>query len=186
MEGRLSQLVDSIQQLNGTEYEELFKLLYQNKCEYTQNNNGIFLNLSWLKPELLEKIELFVQFCKASRRELQHYETLCKDLSSGMPSQILMRAPSAATVAATASSSAAASGTTGANVSGNGVGTTAASAVINPAPAPVASAAATAAWMNFTRNTSTMKFYLMKKRYAKMASFETNLQSDLEKEDYVL
>ncbi len=152
-DSRLAQLVDSIQKLNSTEYEELFKLLYQNKCEYTQNNNGIFLNLTWLNPKLLEKIELFVQFCKASRRELLHYETICKDLSSGVNSSVR-------------------SGT---------------SVVAKVDPQNISSQTnASAAWLNFNRNTSTMKFYLMKKRYAKMVSFDTNLQNDLEKEEYLL
>jgi len=146
---RLTSLVESIQHLNSTEYEEMFKLLYQNKCEYTRNNNGIFLNLSWLDKTLLDKLELFVEFCKASRREIQHYESICKNLSQNIhekhssvdPEGVEKHNNEDETVKKTQLSS-----------------------------------------LAVLKNTSAVKFYLLKKKYAKHATFDTNLQNDLEKE----
>lgn len=61
--------------------EELFKILQKNKCEYTINNNGIFLNLSWIPGIILDKIELFINFCKESKKEIDRYELICKTLN---------------------------------------------------------------------------------------------------------
>ena len=44
-----------IKQLSSTQIEELFKILTKNNCKYTLNNNGVFLNLSWLEEDLLKK-----------------------------------------------------------------------------------------------------------------------------------
>lgn len=148
---KLNGLVDSIQRLNPTEYEELFKLLYRNKCEYTQNNNGVFLNLSWLSEEMLDKLDIFVKFCHASRKEVQHYEEICQHLSTVV---------SGKTETDTQEDGLAQK---------NGTGT---SGVIKKSIQPKAS--------------STMKFYLLKKKYAKNGGFDITLQNDLEKEAYVL
>lgn len=70
--------------LSLTQIEELFKILQKNKCEYTINNNGIFLNLSWLESATLDQIELFINFCCESKKELDKYEQICRDLNDDM------------------------------------------------------------------------------------------------------
>jgi len=78
---RCKKVVNSIRDLSKTEIDELFKLLYKDHCEYTQNNNGIFFNLSWVSEETMVKIEQFIQFCDRSNTELVKYETLCDVLN---------------------------------------------------------------------------------------------------------
>lgn len=73
-----------IKTLSQTQHEELFKILQKNNCEYTVNNNGIFLNLSWINSTILDKIELFINFCNKSKRELDRYEQICKDLNDDL------------------------------------------------------------------------------------------------------
>ena len=70
-----------IKTLSSTQMEELFKILQKNNCDYTINNNGIFLNLSWLNSSILNQIELFINFCKESKKELDKYEQICKELT---------------------------------------------------------------------------------------------------------
>lgn len=152
---RLSSLVESIQHLNSTEYEEMFKLLYQNKCEYTRNNNGIFLNLSWIDKALLDKLELFVEFCKASRREIQHYESICKNLSLNIHEKQTH------------------------------TGIDSENATKNSCEEDVVKKQTPMSLITL-KNTSAVKFYLLKKKYAKHATFDMNLQRDLEKEHVLL
>jgi len=148
---RLSALVDSIQRLNPTEYEEMFKLLHQNKCDYTRNNNGVFLNLSWLSEEMIDKLEIFVKFCHASRKEIQHYEQLCDDLSEMVSNAKHEHSESTAN-----------------NEVEGDIPPTAIKKMIIP------------------KASSTMKFYLLKKKYAKTGAFDLSLQSDLEKEPFII
>ena len=53
----------------------------KNNCKYTLNNNGVFLNLSWLEEDLLKKIEIFIDFCNESKKEVDKYEKICKKLN---------------------------------------------------------------------------------------------------------
>jgi hypothetical protein len=78
---RCKKVVNAIRDLSKTEIDELFKLLYKENCEYTQNNNGIFFNLSWVSEETMAKIEQFIEFCNQSNTELVRYETLCDVLN---------------------------------------------------------------------------------------------------------
>ena len=67
--------------MSSTQIEELFKILTKNNCKYTLNNNGVFLNLSWLEEDLLKKIEIFIDFCNESKKEVDKYEKICKKLN---------------------------------------------------------------------------------------------------------
>jgi len=81
---RCKKIESMIKTLSQTQHEELFKILQKNNCEYTVNNNGIFLNLSWINSTILDKIELFINFCNKSKRELDRYEQICKDLNDDL------------------------------------------------------------------------------------------------------
>lgn len=70
-----------IKNLSPTQMEELFKIFQRNKCAYTVNNNGIFLNLSWLSEDMLNHIEQFITFCLESKKELDKYELIYQDLN---------------------------------------------------------------------------------------------------------
>ena len=70
-----------IKQLSSTQIEKLFKILTKNNCKYTLNNKGVFLNLSWLEEDLLKKIEIFIDFCNESKKEVDKYEKICKKLN---------------------------------------------------------------------------------------------------------
>lgn len=81
---RCKKIESMIKTLSTAQYEELFKILQNNKCEYTVNNNGIFLNLSWINSGILDKIELFINFCNESKKELDRYEEICKHLNDDL------------------------------------------------------------------------------------------------------
>lgn len=81
---RCKSIENMIKHLSETQLEELFKILQKNNCEYTMNNNGIFLNLSRIDQIILDKIELFIKFCNESKKELDKYEQLCRDINDNL------------------------------------------------------------------------------------------------------
>jgi hypothetical protein len=70
------QIQDNIHRLSETEIIEIFKIIVENKTEYTKNNNGIFLNLNWVDIETLNKIENYINFCIKSQNEISKYEIM--------------------------------------------------------------------------------------------------------------
>ena len=78
---RCKSLASVVEKLSQMETDELFKIIHTRHQGYTRNNNGIFLNLTWLDEETLCCIEDYVKFCSRSRTELQKFESLCDVLS---------------------------------------------------------------------------------------------------------
>lgn len=145
---RCKKLVQSISKLETTEIHELFKLLHTNKCEYTRNNYGVFVNLSWLPVEMVEKIETYVAFCNKSQTEVKKYESLCDLLNRN-----IQEASQAAE-------------------------TVAEDAQVESTPTDRKAAAG--------KVSSSMKFYLLKKKYAKQTPYATHLKNDLKSEAVLL
>lgn len=133
--------------------EELFKLLHANGCQYTSNNHGVFLNLSWLPEDVLQKIETYVAFCVRSRCEVKRYESLCDVLNKNI--QQSKKEPTVKEKEVIPSAEKV------------GLGTNAEKRTIAT-----------------SRVSSSMKFYLLKKRYAKQSVASTTTKSDLQKESY--
>lgn len=152
---RCKRIVATIQNLEPTETMELFKLLHKHKCEYTRNNNGIFINLSWLSDEILDKIEQYIAFCNKSHNEVQRYESICDVLNKNFQEQTK-----------TADNKDELHPTMMISLSDKKTNATASQ---GGAPSKVS---------------SSMRFYLLKKRFAKQVPLTTNAKTDLNVEVY--
>ena len=62
--------------LTPNELSELFKLIKNCNVNYTQNNNGVFLNLNWLSKDNLIKINNYIYFFIKSQNEISKYEMM--------------------------------------------------------------------------------------------------------------
>lgn len=67
---------NSIKQLSQTEFVEIFKLIKDSQDKYTENYNGIFINLSKLSNFTLNKIYNLVNYCITNKQilEKENYE----------------------------------------------------------------------------------------------------------------
>lgn len=172
---RCKKVVNAIRDLSKTEVDELFKLLYKDNCEYTQNNNGIFFNLSWVSEETMAKIEQFVEFCNQSNTELVKYETLCdvlnhklyentkevKEQKNAMPRSLKQLLPKTRPREEASEKDE--------NVDEKKAGTAAGSSTSTS-----------------TKVSSSMRFYLLKKRFSKPIVMSNAYENDLMVEQYVL
>lgn len=159
---RCKKIVSAINQLGQTEIDELFKLLHKNKCEYTRNSNGIFVNLSWLSDSMIEVIEKYVEFCHQSRTEVYKYESLCEVLNKNMV-HTHVPSPLKGTKVATVVEKSSASESDPAKVESTSTGS--------------------------NRVSSSMRFYLLKKKYAKQTNtigLQNIMKNDLRPETYVI
>ena len=67
-----------INYLSQTELYEIFKILYDNNSNYTKNNNGIFVNLNWLEYNILNQVNDYIIFCIKSHKEIKKHEIMKK------------------------------------------------------------------------------------------------------------
>ena len=68
---------DSINTLNQTELEEIFKMIYKTNNNYSKNINGININISNLDDNTLIEIDNYINFCKKTHNESTKYENIC-------------------------------------------------------------------------------------------------------------
>jgi len=66
----------NISKLCQTEIDEVFKILHTNKSSYTQNNNGVFVNLNWIDDDVMNKIHKYILFCLRSQTEINKHEMM--------------------------------------------------------------------------------------------------------------
>ena len=64
-------IIDNIKNFNKLEEIEVFKILRDKKIKYSENNNGIFINLNILTEDILNTIYNFVKFCIIKKKNLQ-------------------------------------------------------------------------------------------------------------------
>jgi hypothetical protein len=158
---RCKRIAAAVETLSQTETEELFRIIHKHGFDYTRNNHGVFINLSWVPSDLLKEMDDYVTFCHQSKHELRKYESLCDALNTKIVGDA---SPSDATARQTR----------------------AARALLPKASASGPAATAQedeAAAERKDRVSASMRFYLLKKKFAKMGSVP-NLESDLSREDY--
>ena len=74
------ELKREIEKLRQDEHLEIFKIIKTETDNYTENNNGIFINLKNLDTPVLHKIGNFVKYCKENVEKFYKYESLKKDI----------------------------------------------------------------------------------------------------------
>jgi hypothetical protein len=140
---------NNVEKLSDIEINQIFKILYESKSCYSQNNHGIFCNLSWLDESILQQIYDYIQFCLKSHNEISHYELMKSLITDSMTPR---EKPDDKTLEK--------SNTTNVQVN-----------------APVKT----------TKISSSMKFYLLKKRFLKKTNtIQSNILNDLVHEEYAI
>ena len=59
---KLKTLRDTISDLDVYEQAEILKIIEKNKIKFTENNNGIFINMNKLNDKVIEEIEQFLEY----------------------------------------------------------------------------------------------------------------------------
>jgi hypothetical protein len=67
-------LMQRTQDLGPTEHEEIFKILNMSGIDHTQNNNGVFINLSRVPDDVVDRVQNFVDFCFDNKHDLDEYD----------------------------------------------------------------------------------------------------------------
>lgn len=75
----LKNIRDQISDLDKNQQHEIFKIVKKNSSNrYTENNNGIFINMNKLDTETITNIESFLEF---SRQNKEIFESETENLN---------------------------------------------------------------------------------------------------------
>ncbi len=64
-------LIKDIKLLSRDEHVQIFYIIKKSNVKYTENNNGIFINLRHVSDKILDKLIKFVEFAKVNNSELE-------------------------------------------------------------------------------------------------------------------
>lgn len=67
-------LVEFTKDLNRLELMEIFYIFQKYNCSYTENSNGIFINITHVSEEVIDRVYRFIAYIKEKKRELNQYE----------------------------------------------------------------------------------------------------------------
>jgi hypothetical protein len=70
---------------NKKEFKEIFKIIYENNCNYIENDNGVYINLNVLNDDTLLKIKIFLEVIENNKNIIptpKEYIPYCSDDNS--------------------------------------------------------------------------------------------------------
>ena len=71
LEGKKKIIIQNAKNLHKFEQIQIFKILKKFQVKYSENSNGIFINLNYLTENIIDKILDFVNFCIKNKDSLQ-------------------------------------------------------------------------------------------------------------------
>tara|TARA_B100000161_G_scaffold78388_2_gene54185 strand:+ start:11223 stop:11546 length:324 start_codon:yes stop_codon:yes gene_type:complete len=71
----LENLKQKIESLNKGQQIEILKIFLENETKLNENKSGIFINMSFLKQNVLEKLDKYLEYIKDQEHNLNNLET---------------------------------------------------------------------------------------------------------------
>lgn len=78
----LETLKSSIDTMNRANHVEILKILKENNVKISENKSGVYINMSFLEKEVIEKISAFVNYIDEQEKTLEIVERQKIELSS--------------------------------------------------------------------------------------------------------
>jgi len=72
----LKQLRDHIENMDNIHQIHIFKILKKNQIEYTENTNGVFINMTLLNDNTLIHIRNFIKYVDLQQKQLESVEDI--------------------------------------------------------------------------------------------------------------
>ena len=76
-------LVEKINKLLPIEQKEIFKIIKRFNIKYTENTNGVFINLSNnIDTQYLEEIENYLNYLEINKTNIKDIEQICTNITN--------------------------------------------------------------------------------------------------------
>lgn len=78
----LIKIKTTIEKMNKINQLYILKILYDNNCEYTENSNGVFINLIYVDPIILKKINKYISYISLQEKNLLNVEKIKTEIKN--------------------------------------------------------------------------------------------------------
>ncbi len=72
----LKRLRDNIENMETIHQIHIFKILKENHIEFTENSNGVFINMTLLDEATLKQINNFIKYVNLQQKQLESVEDI--------------------------------------------------------------------------------------------------------------
>ena len=79
--GKLIVLKELIENLDVFHHNKILKILVQNNIKYSENRNGIFVNMNSFNEKTIKEIEKTLKYIKNQEKSLQDIETIKNEIN---------------------------------------------------------------------------------------------------------
>jgi hypothetical protein len=62
-------VLDDLRILSKSEMEDVYKILKKAKAEYSENSNGVFIDLCKLPADVFAEVQKYMEFCHKTRND---------------------------------------------------------------------------------------------------------------------
>lgn len=73
------QFLEQLKTLVMSEQEEIFRILKKGGCEFSQNTNGVFFDVSKIPTPIFQQMKNFLIFCQANRKTFEERDREMED-----------------------------------------------------------------------------------------------------------
>ena len=73
---RIISIKNTIESMSKTQQIEIFKIIKSNSLDYNENQNGIFINLTGLKSNIIKELEKYISFINKQNAILSKQEEI--------------------------------------------------------------------------------------------------------------
>lgn len=71
LEGKKKNILENIRDLNAFEHQEVFKIIKKYNIKYSENSNGVFINMNKLGKRTINEIDKFITYCNSNKKLFQ-------------------------------------------------------------------------------------------------------------------
>ena len=88
MELKRNKIIENIKTLNLFEHQEIFKIIRKDNIKYSENSNGVFINMNKLSDNTIYEIDRFITYCNTNKSNFQKENAFRKDLKKFVENKI--------------------------------------------------------------------------------------------------
>jgi hypothetical protein len=88
MELKRNKIIENIKNLNLFEHQEIFKIIRKDNIKYSENSNGVFVNMNKLSDNTIFEIDRFITYCNTNKSNFQKENAFRTDLKKFVENKI--------------------------------------------------------------------------------------------------
>jgi hypothetical protein len=88
IEMKKKKIIESIRGLNLFEHQEIFKIIKKQKIKFSENSNGIFINMNKLKNKTIIEIDRFISYCNSNKTKFHNENQVRNNLKKFVENRI--------------------------------------------------------------------------------------------------